>query len=268
MNHKRWKKKLAWSFYQRRDLMRAHCHHATAEQEAKNVKSLNLGVPVRVIPNGVDIPESNALFNGTGKKDSRNRRTALFLGRIYPVKGLPMLVEAWARERPSGWNLQIAGPDEGGHRAHVEQMVASAALQDSIFFLGHLDASSKAQALLDADLFVLPSHSESFGMAVAEALAYGVPVVTTKSTPWAELPKHGFGWQVDDTVDGIAEGLRLATSCDRETLQGMGARGRAWVAAEFGWQRIAKQFVSVYEAIASSSHVYGSPHASDSSRAG
>jgi glycosyltransferase involved in cell wall biosynthesis len=170
-----------------------------------------------------------------------------------------MLVEAWARERPSGWDLHIAGPDEGGHRAHVEQMVAAAGLQDSISFLGRLDASSKTQTLLDADLFVFPSHSESFGMAVAEALAHGVPVVTTKSTPWAKLPKHGFGWQVDDTVDGIAEGLRLATGCDRETLRGMGARGRAWVAAEFGWGRIAKQFMSVYEAIASSSHSLVNP---------
>jgi glycosyltransferase involved in cell wall biosynthesis len=251
MNHKGWKKKLAWSLYQRRDLMRAHCHHTTAEQEARNVKGLDLGVPVRVIPNGVDIPESSDAFNFSGGKGNREGpKIALFLGRIYPVKGLPMLVEAWARIRPAGWVLQIAGPDEGGHRAHVERMIAAAGLQDAISFSGPIDGSAKARALLGVDLFVLPSHSESFGMAIAEALAHGVPVLTTKATPWPELPERGCGWQVEATIDGIAEGLRLATACDRETLHAMGANGRAWVAAEFGWERVAKEFMTTYEGIA------------------
>jgi glycosyltransferase involved in cell wall biosynthesis len=251
ISHKGWKKRVAWWLYQRRDLMRAHCHHTTAEHEARNVRALDLGVPVRVIPNGVDIPESSGPFNfRAGKGDSRGRKTALFLGRIYPVKGLPMLVEAWAQIRPSGWVLQIAGPDEDGHRAHVERAVAAAGLQDAISFSGPIHGSAKARAFFGVDLFVLPSHSESFGMAIAEALAHGVPVLTTKATPWPELPDRGCGWVVEPTIDGIAEGLRLATGCDRKTLHAMGTKGRAWVAAEFGWERVAKEFMSTYEAIA------------------
>jgi glycosyltransferase involved in cell wall biosynthesis len=249
LNHKRWKKKLAWSLYQRRDLMRAHCHHTTAEQEARNVQGLDLGVPVRVIPNGVDIPESNGTVR-VGKGGRGGRKTALFVGRIHPIKGLPMLVEAWARVRPAGWVMEIAGPDEGGHRARVERMIAAAGLQDAISFSGPFNWSAKARVFLGADLFVLPSHSESFGMAIAEALAYGVPVLTTKATPWAELEDRGCGWQVEPTIDGIAEGLRLATRCDRETLHAMGVKGHAWVAAQFGWERVAKEFMAAYEAIA------------------
>src|SRR5262249_44381126 len=117
MNHKWGKKRVAWSLYQRRDLKRAHCHHTTAEAECRNVERLGLGVPVRVIPNGVDLPE---LDSGTQhveveKMRRSDRKKALFLGRIYPVKGLPMLIKAWARVRPQGWHLQIAGPDEAGH---------------------------------------------------------------------------------------------------------------------------------------------------------
>ena len=244
MNHKWVKKRLAWWMYQRRDLKRAACHHATAEMEAAGVRQLGLGVPVRVIPNGVDLPRDGAKAAGAG--DDR-RKTALFLGRIYPVKGLPMLVDAWARVRPSGWNLRIAGPDEAGHRAEVEKAVTSAGMNDVISFSGPLDGEQKEEALSRADLFILPSHSESFGMAVGEALAHGLPVLTTTAVPWPMLPASGCGWRVEPTVDGIAAGLRQATSTDATTLRAMGTKGRALVAAEFGWDRVAQQFVRLYE---------------------
>jgi len=243
MNHKRWKKRVAWWLYQCRDLKRAHCHHTTAEAEAGNVQRLGLGVPVRVIPNGVDMPEVGRKAGSVkGKK-----KTALFLGRIYPVKGLPMLVEAWAQVRPDGWLLQIAGPDESGHRAEVQNAVSAAGLGEVISFVGPLESQAKASAFFDADLFVLPSHSESFGMVIAEALAHGLPVLTTTGTPWSMLPQRGCGWWVDSTVDGIAQGLRQSTALDSSALHAMGAKGREWVATEFGWERIAKQFVTIYE---------------------
>ena len=240
MNHKRSKKRVAWWLYQWRDLKRARCHHTTAEAEANNLQRLGLGVPVCVIPNGVDVPEVGriAATAEVSKTGGGERNKALFLGRIYPVKGLPMLIEAWARVRPHGWILQIAGPDEAGHRAEVEQAVRAAGLNEIISFLGPLEGQAKRSALFAADLFVLPTHSESFGMAIAESLAYGLPVLTTTGAPWP--------W-VEPTVDGISEGLRLATSLDSTMLQAMGAKGRELVAAEFGWQRVAKQFVSMYE---------------------
>src|SRR6185437_7644736 len=108
-------KRVAWHAYQRRDLLRAACHHATSEQEAGHLQDLDLGIPVRVIPNGITSsavrqrrePASTALSSD---------RTALFLGRLYPVKGLPLLIEAWRRVQPLGWRLLIAGPDQAGHR--------------------------------------------------------------------------------------------------------------------------------------------------------
>ncbi len=243
MNHKRWKKRVAWRAYQRRDLARAKLHHATADIEADNLRQLKLGVPIRMIPNGVDLPE----MARAGRPAGGPARTALFLGRIYPVKGLPMLVEAWARVLPQGWRLQIVGPDEGGHRAEVALAVSSAGLGDVVSFLGPLEGPAKQAALFGADLLVLPSHSESFGMVVAEALAHGLPVLTTTAAPWPGLADHACGWRVEPTVAGLVEGLRSATSCDSASLCTMGARGRAMVAAEFGWQGVALQFVAAYE---------------------
>jgi glycosyltransferase involved in cell wall biosynthesis len=252
LNHKRLKKRVAWHLYQRHDLQHARCHHTTAEAEARNLQHLGLGVPVVAVPNGVDVPEERPWIVGSeGEKAVRGgrRRTALFLGRIYPVKGLPMLVEAWARVRPEGWLLRIAGPDEAGHQKQVERAVSVAGLGEVVSFTGPILHQVKKSAFFDADLFVLPTHSESFGVAVAEALAHGLPVLTTTAAPWSILPESGCGWWVDATVDGIAEGLRQATILDSETLRSMGARGRALVSAKFGWKRIAELMLSTYQAI-------------------
>jgi glycosyltransferase involved in cell wall biosynthesis len=250
-SHKRFKKQIAWWIYQRRDLKEARCHIATGEAEARSLQRLDLGVPIATVPNGVDLPdkESGNASSESEKVFRNGSRTAFFLGRIYPVKGLPMLIEAWARVRPDGWRLRIAGPDEAGHRKEVEEAVSAFGLGESVSFAGPIQAEMKKSAFLDADIFVLPTHSESFGMVVAEALAHGVPVLTTTAAPWSILRDRGCGWWVDATVDGIAEGLRQATVLDLKTLQAMGAKGRAMIVEEFSWKRIADLMLSTYEKV-------------------
>jgi glycosyltransferase involved in cell wall biosynthesis len=242
MNHKRLKKKVAWWLYQRRDLTRASCHHATAETEAATLRLLGLGVPVTVIPNGI-----NGSDTAPPTRKHKKIRTALFLGRIHPVKGLSMLIAAWAKLRPQGWQLQIAGPDELGHRAELERQVTRAALTDTIFFQGPVGGEAKTRALLLADIFILPSYSESFAMAVGEALVHGVPVITTTGAPWAKTVEHGCGWVVEPTVEGITEGIQGATSLDSLALVKMGQKGREFVQREFAWPHMAKQFIALYE---------------------
>ena len=251
LNHKRLKKNLAWCLYQCRDLKQARCHITTSEAEAQNLQDLGLGVPIATVPNGVDVPEERPRGVGSGAERAvrGGLRTALFLGRIYPIKGLPMLIEAWARAQPDGWILRIAGPDEAGHQKQVEKAVCDAGLGQVVSFTGPLAYGMKKSAFFDAELFVLPTHSESFGIVVAEALAHGLPVLTTTGAPWSILPESGCGWWVDATVDGIAEGLRQATILDPETLRSMGAKGRALVSARFGWKFVADRMLSTYEAI-------------------
>ena len=246
--HKKWKKNLAWHLYQRSDLESARCCHVASAAEARNFKRLGLGIPVCEIPNGMDLPgDAEILQPRNASPDAE--RIALFLGRIYPVKGLPMLVEAWSRVRPKGWRLRIAGPDEAGHRTQVERQIAAAGLCEDIRFAGALHGPAKTQAYRDADLFVLPTHSESFGMAIAEALAHGVPVLTTKGAPWPQLVERQCGWWTHVSAEAIAVALRRATSLDPVQLRQMGQRGRELIREQFGWQRVARQMLDAYTGV-------------------
>jgi len=248
IRHKRWKKAAAWRLYQRRDLGRAAALHATAAQEAENLRAFSLSPPIHAIANGVDLPDLPHSAPAGGRA-----RTALFLGRIHPVKGLPMLIEAWARARPIGWRLVIAGPDEAGHQREVEAAIATAGLGDVVSFPGAAFGEAKTRLLCEADLVVAPSHSESFGMAVAEALAHATPVLTTTAAPWPMLETRGCGWRVAPTTKALADALRDAADCDAPTLRRMGAAGRLLIEADFGWAKIAGRFAALYEGLGRSS---------------
>ncbi len=247
IQHRALKKKLAWNLYQRLDLRRADCLHATAESEVNSLESLRLNVPVRMVPNGIESFEPQTAHRSADGSMAGPLRKALFLSRIHSKKGLPMLVEAWARVRPQGWILEIAGPDEDGHRAEVEQLVRKNGLGDVVRFPGPIDSDLKSEAYGSAELFVLPTHSENFGMVIGEALAHGLPVLTTKGAPWPLLEPRGAGWWVDISVDGIEAGLRQATACEPDTLARMGARGLEYVKREFGLARVSEQMLEVYE---------------------
>lgn len=242
LRHKAMKKWVGWRVYQRRDLAVASCHHATAESEAAQIRALNLGVRVCVIPNGIDLPPERP----RGEAAAVELRTALFLSRIHPKKGLLMLVEAWARVRPRGWRLRIVGPDDSHHRSQVERAVAHAGLSAEVCFAGPVAGAAKMREFFDADLFVLPSHSENFGLVVAEALAHDLPVITTTATPWNIVNSLRCGWCVPPDAHALVEALRQATALDREALRSMGRHGRELVASRFSWPDVARQFQDIY----------------------
>lgn len=240
--HKAWKKWLAWLGYQRSDLKSAACLHAATDAEAHNIAALNLGPRVVVIPNGVDIPAARE--RPASRADGQ--KVALFLGRIYPVKGLPLLVEAWSVVRPPGWILRIAGPDEAGHRGEIGRQIREAGLSEIISFTGPVAGPEKQRTFSEANLFVLPTHSESFGMAIAEALANGLPVLTTTAAPWPDLARAGCGWRVDPTVDALAGGISAATKLQPDVLEEMGRRGRNLAEDAYRWRSVAERMMSVY----------------------
>src|ERR1035437_461808 len=205
LQHKAWKKRLGWWAYQKADLDQARVIRATAEHEALAISNLGLRQPIALIPNGIEIPDQAQATNG------KEPRVLLFVGRIYPVKGLLNLVKAWAGRRPPGGRCIIAGPDEAGHKREVETAISNAGLGNAFSFPGSIDGSAKWDLYRSADLFVLPSFTENFGLVVAEALACGVPAITTKGAPWQSLQTRGCGWWVDIGFEPLVAVLREAT---------------------------------------------------------
>jgi glycosyltransferase involved in cell wall biosynthesis len=232
------KKRAAWLLYQGRDLRSAKLLHATAESEVEDIRRIGLRQPVVVLPNGVEIPEQ---ARGVPEKSMRR---ALFLSRVHPKKGLLNLVEAWAEVRPENWELVIAGPDEDGHRAEVE---AYARVHNvDIVWTGPVNDHAKWDLYRSADLFVLPTFSENFGIVVAEALAAGVPALTTTGAPWEVLNRERCGWWIGIGVAPLMAALRDATELDDEARHAMGRRGRAYVREHLSWDHVAEGMLAAY----------------------
>lgn len=242
LRQRRLKKKIAWHTYQHRILRQAALLHATAEDEAQDLRRLGLTQPIAIIPNGVTVPASISV---AAHSDS-GPRTALFLSRLHPKKGLPMLLTAWAAAQPAGWKLQLVGPSEGGHRAELERQAVAHGIRSDIEFVGPVDDEAKWSYYANADLFVLPTHSENFGIVVAEALACGVPVITTRGAPWGALETHRCGWWTAIDPGALGKALEEATGLEPRQRQAMGERGRKLVKTTYAWEAIATNMQQTY----------------------
>lgn len=237
----RWKKRMIWPL-QRITFQHATCFHATAEKEYEEIRTFGQKAPVAIIPNGIDLPDPVECA-------PHPDRTLLFLGRIHPIKGLDLLLQVWRDLDPGtrkGWTLRIVGNDPDGHQGELEAMVQQQDIPN-VNFAGPAFGADKTREYAAADLYVLPTKTENFGMTVAESLATGTPVITTRGAPWSGLEENGCGWWVERNKDALTASLVQAMSRPDAELAAMGAKGRDWVNRAFGWQGIARDMIEVYQ---------------------
>jgi glycosyltransferase involved in cell wall biosynthesis len=243
---RRFRKVIAFSLVERRNLRSAAALHATSNTELSTLERRRLGPPAFLAPNGIDVEpvvrtESDAILRTYGLT-SRDR-FVLFLGRIHPIKRLDLLAGAAGLLQTRGTKIVIAGPDERGHRASLEPLFAGSGLATA--WVGAVDEHQKRALLGAATALVLCSDSESFGLAVLEAMAVGVPVITTTTVPWQELAAERAGYHVPQTAAAIAEALDDVLR-DAPRAAAMGARGRALVERRYTWSIVAQAMVTQY----------------------
>ena len=213
--------------------------HLTSDPEAAESRCEMPGMATVTIPNGVRIPPSIQRITTDGPLRLG------YLGRLDAKKGLENLLDAMAvlKGAASVITLTIAGD---GHRAYVRTLrdrVAHLGLATKITFVGEVRGATKRRFFQTTDLLVSPSYTENFAIVVAEALAHGVPVIASRGTPWQKIEDRRCGLWVDNSPASLAAAIEQIRALD---LPAMGARGRAWMAAEFTWPAIARDMCNTY----------------------
>ena len=262
------KKRVARWLYQDKDLKCAAALHATAKSEAEQFRKLGFRNPIIVSPNGVNVHKESLVVSRKSLVGDRKRRV-LFVSRMHPKKGVLELVEAWAKLSSASsvcsvvkdWSCELVytvnGDSEREYEAKVKAKVKESGLEDQFIFTGALNDDEKWKAYARADLFVLPTYSENFGIVVAEALWAGVPVITTKGTPWGELETTKCGKWIDLPAEGsnpsawpvLVAALREMMSLSDDERRQMGARGRSLVEEKYTWDAVVKTMLKGYEEV-------------------
>lgn len=193
-----------------------------------------------VISNGVDIlpalPKRDYCPNGELR--------LLFLSRLDRKKGLENLLDAMTELKDLKISLSVCGTGDTAYVSSLQERAQrQGLLGETVHFCGHVDGESKKNAFMNADVFVLPSYSENYGMAIAEALSHGVPVIVSRGTPWQKVKEKKCGLWVENDPKSLVQAIRNIRQMD---LAGMGAHGWQWMKAELTWDAIAKKFFDVY----------------------
>jgi glycosyltransferase involved in cell wall biosynthesis len=221
--------------------------------KTEELEYLRMGVPqdkVEIVPNGINCADYKKLpakgeFRKKHAIDPQDR-VVLSLGRIHEVKGIDLLVASFAElvKVMKDIKLVIAGPDRG-FRSTLENQVERLGIGEYVKFVGPIYESDKIEAYVDADVFVLPSRYEPFGVVILEASACGTPVIVTTRCLFADGVAE-FGLVVEYDVKQMKDAL-FALLSDDQLRQRLGQRGRVMMRDKFDYPKIAEQVVSVYE---------------------
>lgn len=249
----KWKKKLVGFLVERHNLNHSSGLVATAASEVEGFRAYGLDRPTHIMPIGLDFDtidsgqRNEKLLQWLGCDIGKKR--VLYFSRISPIKGLDLLCETWDKIKRTDWQLVIVGPDDRGYADEVKKLYSRHIADGSVVFHGPIYGRDKFDLLKSVDAFVLPTRSENWSIAVAEAMAAGLPVVCTKGAPWHCISEVGAGAWVDVNVEGIAGGLSEVMNASDDLRIEMGRRGRAWVEDNLQWSKIAREMVEFYRKV-------------------
>lgn len=235
------KKFLFYNFFQKKVLKNADLIHVTSEIEYNDVRKFGLNQPVAIVPNGVDIPKIRYKKHKTIFK-------LIYLGRIHPKKGLENTIKAWVTVEKffPNWTFEIAGRGEKNYEDKIKKIISDAKLK-SIKYIGPLYGSVKIKFIQTADVLIMPSYNENFGMVAAEALSNNTPVICGKNTPWKGVTVKNCGWHIENDPYTLENTFIKIFKMSKSDLLDKGKKGRLWMKKEYSWQQVAKKMIQSYE---------------------
>lgn len=241
-----WTRKVpALWLYQKAAVQRADCVQATAESERNNLLKLGYNSNIKVVRLGIDA-ESIEM-----KRSWKKSRQILFLSRVHVKKGINFLVEAAdvLRNELQGYKILVAGEGDADYVEAMKRMICDRGLQDIVQLIGGVYGDEKWRLFQTSDFFVLPTHSENFGLAIAESMASGTPVITTVGTPWSDLNGSEAGAWIEIGTEPLVETLRKFLSLTEDELETMGRNGRKLIETKYSAHVMAEQMMEVYKSV-------------------
>ncbi|MCL1468529.1 glycosyltransferase [Argonema galeatum] len=250
----RLKKEIYTFLIERQNLNRAAAIHCTSNGEAEDVRNFGIQTPTVTLPLGVNHP----VYWPQAKQKLREMYgicsttpVVLFLSRLHYKKRPDLLVQALGKlaAKQYKFNLVLAGSGETDYLNYLKNLVSSLELTAETTFPGFVEGQDKELLLQGADIFVLPSFSENFGIAVAEALAHGLPVIITPDIQIApEIAAAKAGLVVKGEVEPLADAIaQLLTSPQQR--QHLGENGKDLVQRRYSWSAIGPHLADVYTSI-------------------
>lgn len=241
-----WTRKVpALLLYQKAAVRKADCIQSTAESERDNILKLGYNSNIKVVKLGIDADGIEM------KKSWKKTRQILFLSRVHVKKGINFLIEAAAvlRSELQGYKILVAGEGDADYVAEMKRMIEDNGLQDIVQLIGGVYGEEKWHLFQSSDFFVLPTHSENFGLAIAESLASGTPVITTVGTPWHDLNDTNSGAWIEIGTQPLVETLRRFLALSDDELEAMGRNGRRLIEEKYSAHVMAKEMMEVYETL-------------------
>lgn len=238
--HHRWRKQLATWLIHPGALRQVAGWHATSLQEANDIRALGFHQPLCISPNGVDLPTIERLNADrvawqTLCPATAQRPVALFYSRLHRKKRVRELIDLWLAAPRGDWLLLVVGTAE---EYTAEEIQADLAARGAKGKIQVFDGANHPPPYAVASLFLLPSHSENFGLVIAEALAAGVPALVTDTTPWHGLNGANSGWSC--SWEEFPKQLLTSLGTPPTELRAMGRRGSNWMARDYSWTRAAQ----------------------------
>ena len=237
-----WTKKFpALMLYEKKALRSAKCLIATAESEKQNLLKLKMNnADIPVIANGIDVKDIPL-------KDSWDiRKKILYVSRIHIKKGIEMLLDVAGSIKDSlhDYEIIIAGEGDHDYVSGLRDKAINAGV--NVKFIGGVYGTKKWNVFQNADFFVLPTNSENFGYVIAEALACGTPVITTKGTPWAEI-NNVSGYWIERNGNELRKAMLMMLGKTADELKEMGKNGRKLIEENYSAAKMAELLMAVYE---------------------
>jgi len=240
LNQKRFKKKLAWFFYQKTILQKADLIHCASEMERENLLKLNNHLKTVILPYGI-----SSIFYNNKIKNKLNKR-AIFFSRIHPKKGLENLINEWIRINDKDWALDICGPCEDIIYYNSLLSILRKNKNCSIkFFKPVYDDLDKIKLFNNYDFFILPTKNENFGLAILESLACGLPVLTNYNTPWFSIKKYNAGWYIPDNKIALNRTLKKIFKLKSYNFF-LKAKNAYNLSLSYHWKKISEKYIAEY----------------------